>query len=154
MVDYYGLPQDGEKSWPRRKEASSLPFPQNARLVQEAMGSSVRGNMGGGFDPRRFVPYVMMHEFEALLFSDCPSFAEAIGKPDLAKSFEKIRKAFPTPEEINNSPEQAPSKRISALFKEYQKPLFGTKAVQEIGLGKICDECPHFAAWLDQLIAL
>jgi hypothetical protein len=31
--------------------------------------------MGQGFDARRFVPFVVVHEFEALLFSDCAAFS-------------------------------------------------------------------------------
>ena len=38
--------------------------------------------MGSGFNPDRFVPYVMMHEFEAMLFSDCRCIRlRGIGSP-------------------------------------------------------------------------
>ena len=44
--------------------------------------------MGSGFNPDRFVPYLMLHEFEAMLFSDCYRFAEAIGRSSLAADFQ------------------------------------------------------------------
>ena len=107
--------------------------------------------MGEDFDPRRFVPYVMMHEFEGLLFSDPERLGEGIGRPGLAPAFEAIRKQFSTPEEINDSPQTAPSKRILGLVPEYEKPLMGTLAVLEIGLDTIRQECPLFRAWVERL---
>ena len=110
--------------------------------------------MGSSFDANRFVPYVMMHEFEAMLFSDCDAFARGIGSPDLAPRFQAIRDGFASPEEIDDSPVTAPSKRIATLVPAYQKPIQGTFAIQEIGLDTIRDQCPHFRAWLERLESL
>jgi hypothetical protein len=149
MVDYYGLPQ----SWPNRSQATVQPFPQNAILVESGILSDVVAEMGPEFGASRFIPYVMMHEFEGLLFSDCDGFGQAVGRPDLVSHFQKIRDAFDTPEHINDSPVTAPSKRVESLMPGYQKPLSGTLAVIEIGLKKIRDQCPRFRCWLEQLEA-
>ncbi len=101
----------------------------------------------------RFIPYVMMHEFEGMLFSDCKLFADGIGKPQMATQLMAIRSQFDTPEHINDSPETAPSKRIEALIPSYQKPLFGNLAALEIVLEPIRQACPHFRQWLDRLEA-
>ena len=93
----------------------------------------------------------MLHEFEALLFSDCRKFAHGINQPDLASKFQKICDDFLTPEAIDDSPETAPSKRIEALVPGYEKPLFGTVAALEIGLPAMRDACPHFNDWLNRL---
>ena len=93
----------------------------------------------------------MMHEFEAMLFSDCPAFGRGIGRPHLGGEFQQIRDAFGSPEEIDDSPETAPSKRVESLVRGYEKPLLGTLAALEIGLGTIRHECPHFGSWLDRL---
>jgi hypothetical protein len=95
-----------------------------------------------------------MLEFEGLLFSDCIAFSRAISRPDLEGNFRDIRDQFATPEEIDDSPVTAPSKRIEALEPRYQKPLLGVRAAQEIGLARIQAECPHFRAWLNQLETL
>lgn len=153
MVDYYALPQTGEKAWPGREAAGKLPFPQKAATVQDALLADICGEMGGGFDPKRFVPYVMMHEFEGLLFSDCSRFGQGIGRPELVPQFQAIRDAFGTPEEIDDSPVTAPSKRVKALVPGYEKPLLGVLAVLEIGLESIRAECPHFGTWLNHLEA-
>jgi len=147
MVDYYGMPQEGEKGWPGRAEADKVPFPKKAETVQEALRADIRKD----FDSTRFVPYVMMHEFEGLLFSDCERFAEGIGRSDLANAFQLIRGRFNSPEEINDSPDTAPSKRVRVLVPEYQKPLDGMLAVEAISLDIIRAECSHFRQWLERL---
>lgn len=151
MVDYYALPQTGERAWPGRQPAGNLPFSQKAPTIQAALLADICEAMGSSFDPRRFLPYVMMHEFEALLFSDCERFAQGIGRLDLAPRFQQIRNAFESPEEIDDSPINAPSKRVEALVPGYEKPLMGTLAVLEIGLEAIRAQCPHFRSWLERL---
>ena len=147
MVDYYGMP----KSWPRRMEAGKLTFPQNVQTVENALATDVSEQMPTNFNPDRFVPYVMMHEFEAMLFSDCKRFADGIGHPKQASAFQAIRNQFATPEEINDFPETAPSKRIELLVPGYQKPLLGALASSKIGLNTIRSACPHFRSWLTRL---
>ena len=151
MVDYYGMPQAGPGAWPGRSGANELAFPRNAETVENVIATDVCEQMGSDFNPERFVPYVMMHEFEAILFSDCDRFAEGIGEPELAPKFRAIRNNFATPEEIDDSPHTAPSKRVQSLVPGYEKPLLGTLAVLEIGLPAIRSACPHFRSWLERL---
>ena len=83
MVDYYGLPRTGLKAWPGREEASRAGFQAEPEVVEKALLEDVARTMGGGFDSSRFIPFVTMHEFEALLFSDCERFALGIDKPEM-----------------------------------------------------------------------
>ena len=147
MVDYYGMP----KTWPGRSEASKLTFPNNAEAVENAIATDICEQMGTDFNSNRFIPYVMMHEFEAILFSDCERFADGIGEPELAAKFQEIRDKFGCPEEIDDSPQTAPSKRIESLVPGYQKPFLGILAALAIDLGKIRLACPHFHSWLKRL---
>jgi len=103
---------------------------------------------------RRFIPYVQMHEFEALLFSDPAAFAKGIESPDKAKDFHKIRSLFDTPEDINDGAETAPSKRILKLVPAYEKPIQGSLGAIEVGLTAMRQTCVLFDAWLKQLEAL
>ncbi len=151
MVDYYGLPRTGPKAWPGREEASHAGSQAKPEVVEKALLEDVARIMGGGFDSSRFIPFVTMHEFEALLFSDCEQFALGIGKSELTGPLQAIRDAFSNPEEIDDSPDTAPSKRVAALIPGYQKPLMGTLAALGIGLDAIRAECPHFEAWLQRL---
>jgi hypothetical protein len=152
MVDYYGLPQTAPGEWPGRVRSSGMrTVEEKARSVQDAVRDDVVTEMGNRFDSDRFVPFVMMHEFEGLLFSDCAAFSRGIGRSDLEVSLREIRNDFTTPEEINDSPITAPSKRVEALVPGYQKPLLGVLAILEIGLARIRNECPHFNGWLAEL---
>lgn len=153
MVDYYGLPDGGRGAWPGRGGAAVGAAADKAAAVEAALADDVADGMGTGFDRRRFVPHVTMHEFEALLFSDCERFGAGIGRPDLGPRLQAIRDAFANPEEIDDSPVTAPSKRVARLMPGYRKPLLGTFAALEIGLSRMRGCCPHFADWLARLEA-
>lgn len=150
MVDYYALPSSGHGAWPGRAVASGQPYPQKANTIETALLADIV-LAGGGAHPQRFIPYIMMHEFEGLLFSDCQRFASAIGSPGLGPNFQNIRDQFDSPEEINDSAITAPSKRVIALVEEYSKPLHGNVAIIDIGLTTIRQECPHFDSWITAL---
>jgi hypothetical protein len=143
MVDYYALPQD----WPGRAEAPGKSSTrEKAEFVEASLFDDFANakEMGPRFDARRFVPLVIMHEFEALLFSAPDRFALGICRRDLAEELRAIRQAFESPEDIDDSPETAPSKRIEQLYPGYEKPLLGPLAAMEIGLSTIRQECHHF----------
>ena len=154
MVDYYGLPMSGDGAWPGRAESLSSPFAAKAQIVEDHISKDIQLEMGKDYYKNRFIPYLMMHEFEALLFSDCRNFCNGIGKPELTEKFQKIRNQFASPEEIDETPNQAPSKRIQALVENYEKPLLGTLAVEKIGLDQIRTECPNFSKWMNTLESL
>ena len=153
MVDYYALPQSDDRAWPGRAQAGRLNVraPEKALCVEKALRDDLACELGKNFDPRRFVPFVVMHEFEGLLFSDCAAFSRGISRPELEPKLQEVRNQFQTPEEINDSPVNAPSKRVEAIVRGYEKPLFGALAALEIGLARILVECPHFADWLGRL---
>ena len=154
MVDFYGLPREGDRAWPGRAVAIGASGHDKASIVEEALRHDLAHEMGKDFNFSRFLPFVVVHEFEGLLFSDCAAFARGICRPALEPSFRQIREGFATPEEINDSSVTVPSKRIEELVPDYEKPLLGPLAILEIGLDPIRAECPHFDAWLRQLESL
>ena len=146
MVDYYEMPQ-----WPGRMEANARPFAERAEAVQDALATDVRNGMGRGFNQDRFIPYVSMHEFEALLFSDCDAFAQIMGVPEAVLQLQAVLASFGDPEQINDSKETKPSARIQTVIEDYDKVLFGPLAIEEIGLDVIRSQCPNFGCWLTRL---
>ena len=150
MVDYYGLPVGEGRAWPGRLEANGRPFAEKATVMEKAIMADLEG-LADFAVTRRFIPFVVMHEFEALLFSDCEAFARGIGQGSMARAFQEIRDLFSSPEEINDSPETAPSKRVERLVPGYEKPFMGTIAALEIGLPAIRSACPSFHCWLERL---
>jgi len=154
MVDYYQLPSQKARAWPGRAHASKLAFSNKASHVESELAAAIQTEMGASWKASRFVPFVVMHEFEGLLFSDCAKFAAGIGRPAVEAQFQSIRNDFASPEEINDSPTTHPSKRIEQILPDYQKPLHGNLAALEIGFDLIRKECPHFSEWIDRLEAL
>lgn len=147
FFDFYALPTD----FPGKTEAHSrTSINDKAECIQTKLVEALAATLGDTV-MQRFIPYVQMHEYEALLFSDPTKFAKGIVCPALAPSFQTIRDAFTTPEEINDSPMTAPSKRVERLVAGYQKPIYGTLAALEIGLDTIRRECSLFNAWLERI---
>ncbi len=144
MVDFYALPSN----WPKRVGATG------PSEIENAMSSEIATAMGSRFRPERFLPFVMMHEFEALLFSDCATFCRSFEQPHLEPRLAEIRAGVASPEEINDSPHTAPSKRILQLMPGYQKIFDEVNAARAIGLDRMRAECPHFNEWLEKLVAL
>jgi hypothetical protein len=151
FFDFYGLPAD----FPGKELATQKSNIQDKHtiicenLVQALVSKLKLGEVTG-----RFIPYVQMYEFEALLFSYPQHIAEWLGQAHLGEDFQKIRNTFASPEEINDSTETAPSKRILNLFAKYRKVKDGTDIAEYIGLQTIRQECHLFDTWLQQLESL
>lgn len=143
MYDLFHLPNDfpGQDTRPGGDGRAKARHLENA--FQQDIGS------------RRFRSYLQVHEFEALLFVNPIRTANLFtGVNNLARELQNIREDFPTPEDINDNPMTAPSKRILALYPRYEKPLYGTIIALEVGLDAIRAECPHFNEWLAWLESL
>ncbi len=147
MVDYYGMPTSKSRAWPARLHAKGDP-----EIIESAMLDEITREESSARS--RFVPYVVMHDFEALLFSDCGAYAEAIGAPHLGASLQAIRDSFGNPEEINDSPDIHPAQRVLDLWPTYEKVLHGERAAQRVGLDQMRAECPHFGGWLERVEAV
>ena len=141
MMDYYGLPND---------------FPGLDGRVPDAHEQVVRLEQAlqRDIDAPNFIPNLMLHEFEALLFSAPEKFAEWLDDQALLAPMSAIRGAFATPEHINNSPQTAPSKQILTLVPHYKKTVDGPLIAEDIGQDAIRAQCPHFNNWIERLLAL
>lgn len=150
FFDFYGLDSD----FPGKNEAASLSnINEKATSINDSLENKIKDNVGEDFS-RRFIPYVQMYEFEGLLFSNPEALAESIGCSDTTTEFKSIRDEFSSPEEINNSPRTAPSKRIKSLCYDYDKVVYGSIAAMDIGLETIRQECKIFDEWLKKIEGL
>jgi hypothetical protein len=149
MFDYYGMPN----SWPNREAARQKPFAEKPGTIEQAILADISAELGGSFNCARLIPYVQMHEFEALLFSDPKVLADGLELADDAPTH-GIADQFNSPEEINDSEQTAPSKRIMGLNPGYAKVSDGVRISQKIGLTTMRAQCPHFNEWIGKLEAL
>ena len=116
---------------------------KRVKMLEKAFGDDI--------GHRRFVPYIQLHEFEALLLSDPSAFAAQFLSHD--KPIEhliQLAAQHESPELINDGPTTAPSKRIIQQIPEYEgaKVSVGPLIAAKIGLLAIRQKCPHFDEWL------
>jgi len=154
FFDYYGLPEN----WPGVQQAKGKKAQGMAGIVEAAMREQVAATMDSSDNPGRFVPYVQMHEAEALLFSDTQVMASVFERPELEKTFAGIVHECGECEEINDHVATAPSKRIERLVPAYRKGR-GVRAhapiiVRRIGVVRLRHACPHFNEWMTKLEGL
>jgi hypothetical protein len=138
MFDYYGIPSD----FPGYSERSRLSTPYEKVEIMEKKFSEDIINA-------RFIPYLQLHEFEALLFSSPDELSNVLGIE--LHDVKEITNVFSSPEEINEGPRTAPSKRILGLYPKYNKKLYGALISSGIGIDLICNKCPHFKSWIDSI---
>ncbi len=145
LFDLYALPQDfpgkTDDAYPSAGSGQQKAAFLEARLAQEIVQSN-------------FIPNLMVHEFEALLFVDTRKFLEWVSNPKIAISLGDQAQKYETPEDINDSPKTAPSKRILAVMPNYQKTFHGPLIACGIGLDAMRGACPHFNEWLKKLDTL
>ncbi|SPE35959.1 conserved hypothetical protein [Candidatus Sulfopaludibacter sp. SbA6] len=150
MLDFYGL----GGGFPGTPVPSGVPNLAKVTRIEQAVKADIGERIPDLRPDLRFLPYIQLHEYEALLFSDPPAFATAIGEPHLARVFQRVRDAFPTPEDIDDGSSTAPSKRVLQVCHLYRKVVDGTIAARAVGINAMRRECPHFRDWLERLEAL
>lgn len=149
FVDFYGIKSD----WPGITAAEGISSPQEkAKLVNQATMEKVVEHFGEQNAERRFIPYLAMHEFEALLFSNPSVLARKlqINESEIIAIIEECGE----PENIDNSPVTAPSKRLESLSHRFKKTTTGIAILKEIGLTAIRERCPIFDGWVTTLESL
>lgn len=143
MFDYYALPED----FPGFAEASLMQDPY-------AAVTKIEKELSNDIADRRFIPYIQLHEYEALLFVDPQKFdIEYFEYPEGISKLQVIADNYGNPELINKGPDTAPSKRIISVFPDYEnnKPAIGSMIAQVIGIDKLRKSCIHFNEWITKL---
>lgn len=144
MIDYYRLPQDFPGQSTLRGTNNCY---ERVKRLEAAFGNDI--------DDLRFRPFLVLHEFEALLFADPDKIASAVeGQHSLSRRLWSARNRFHSPEEIDEGPDSHPAARILAVAPNYNKRLHGPIIAGRIGLEIIRRECPHFAEWFNWLESL
>lgn len=147
LIDYYGIPARFKyPGW----EASCQEKNKEKRvsMVEESMKCDIAEELNN-----RFLPYLQLHEFEGLLFSDISVIKNNFPAPEINdyENFEKIFEEYPNPEKINDRPESTPSRRLLNHLKDYDKVVMGPILAQETGLTRIREKCPRFNRWINSI---
>lgn len=140
MFDLYGLPNN----FPGFEKAIEMSAYDRVVFLEKNLADKIKY--------QKFIPYIQLHEFEALLFSD-PDVVGTIlrGGDATVRKLKNICLQFNTPEEINNKPESAPSRQLKDACPAYDKVSSGPLIAKKIGLDKLRQACPHFSDWISRL---
>lgn len=145
MFDLYALPDD----FPGYEDASKLRNYNQVAAIETAFGKDI--------NHFKFIPYIQLHEFEALVLCDIDGLADSY--PNAARQLDVLKKEVNSKygdnmELVDNSPETAPSKRIIKALKgeyHYDKPKSGTEITDKIGIDVLRKKCNHFNEWLSNI---
>ena len=137
MIDFFKLPTD---------------FPEYSKEKKDivVIESAVRKNLSNEVSPAVFLPYIQLHEFEALLFSSMDGFKAIVDDKTVLSKLEAIENRYSNPEDINGGEQTAPSKRMMRLF-NYEKVTDSYDALSKIPIDVIRSKCPRFDRWLQLL---
>ena len=139
MLDYYGLPEET----PEKRTNHGGDIYCHIQGIENAIGRDIGES--------NLLPNLMVHEFEALLFSKSECFQYCEMSQGSLKELQKISEEFEGPEYINNSPDTAPSKRILKVYPQYNKILDGYNVAREIGIDTMRMKCRHFDEWISKI---
>lgn len=139
MFDLYALPTD----FPQWEEGNRRTGYERVEFLENALAQEFGDN---------FIPYIQLHEFEALVF--CGLKYLRMEYPQCVKEIdglEDVLTSYGNPEKIDNSPHTAPSKRIMVALKDkyrYDKVKSGTVVTSQVGVDELRGKCRHFNDWL------
>lgn len=142
MLDYYALPSD----FPGMATRPAGDARARVEHVEAALAAVV--------DDARFLPHLVLHEYEAWIFSAPEECAWVFDDASVEAKLAEIAAACGGPERIDDGPATAPSKRLLDAYPSYAKTTHGPLAVGAIGLARVREACPHAHAWLERLEAV
>jgi hypothetical protein len=148
MIDYYGI--HASHQFPLWLESLKI-VNRSTRLdfLEARMLEDIDVHLR-----HRFIPYIQLHEFEGLLFSDEAVFlqqfsAESIRDANLLHA--TFAEYADNPELINDNVENAPSKRLNRIIADYSKVRHGNLLAISLGIDRIMSKCPRFHDWISTL---
>ena len=143
MIDLYQLPSDfpGKYDTESRKNAEEKVLFLEQKLKEDLHELSPD-----------FIPYIQLHEFEALLFSNVDIINRNLqnATPSTLSKLKTVLHKFDKPERINTN--KGPSVHLKEIYEnQYQKIYHGIPIAEQIELEEIREACPHFNNWLKKL---
>lgn len=141
MVDLFSLPND----FPGYATAMAINDPH-------AQVQALEASLDGVMHDSRFISYLQLHEFEALVLVD-PERISCLyeGCDRQLKKLAKECAEFDTPEHINHGQHTHPKYRIKQAVPDYHENVDGPELADDIGIETLRSTCKHFNDWLTVL---
>lgn len=140
MIDYYALPSDFP-SYDQRPDGTCY---ARVEFMEDQFSTDINHT--------KFLPYLQLHEFETLVFASEDKLPIAFVNEDRKiREITAINNSVASPEEINENPNSAPSKRLKRIFPEYQKTFHSQLILSQANIDDLRAKCTHFNSWLTEL---
>ena len=149
MFDLYGLRRFRDEFPGMAEAGKQVRSDARVQVLEKAFNADI--------GHQRFLPYLQLHEFEALVLVDPDGFrGEFDDCEEQVGRLHELIEGYTSPEEINEGEETAPSKRIITLLPAYEgrKSSAGPIMAERTGLPRLREKCPHFNEWITKLEAL
>ncbi|GAB6982322.1 DUF4276 family protein [Prevotella dentasini] len=145
MIDFYRLPSDFPGF---NKLQESQTHQEQVSILEAEIKIDIENMQKRKFD--NFIPYIQLHEFEALVFSSVKGFDSLFERNEIDyQGIVEVIQDFPNPEDINNHPNTAPSMRLKKLIPGYNKVVYGIEIIKAVGMTEILKTCPRFSMWIE-----
>lgn len=146
MIDLYALPYD----FPAYRDAAQI---RDAYLRVEKLEEALQEDV----DMSGFIPYIQLHEYEALVFCGLEFLPDYYPKAvSVVKNLRKALEKFSgNPELLDGGRETSPSRRLIKELADarchYEKTKAGVEIVLRVGLSALRERCRHFDMWVRRL---
>ena len=162
FFDYYGLPHGAKKGWEFVERAKADVGFRGIEVTVQSIERELHRLAVAGLElpnvEGRFIPYIQLYELEALFFAEPAKLAALFEIPALSGRFATAVAECGGCERINDTPENAPSKRIENAYPSYIKGrsdfAHGPRLAGKLDLAAVRTACPRFSSWLASLEAL
>jgi len=149
FIDLYGLHKP--ELFPNWNEALILKRNPYQRVIklEQGMSDALPENLR-----HRFIPNIILHEFEGLLFNDLSHFENQFNENEFRNKTALINvlNDFNNPELINETKENSPSHRLeNVIFNNFKKTIHGIQIAESIGLIRLRQKSIHFNDWIKRL---
>ena len=151
MIDFYCLSTD----FPSYHDSIRIQNPnERVTFLEEKMHADII-DAEPRFRSDFFIPYLELHEFEALFYCDLATLKYEYVEDQEQRQIDKLISEVKgmKPEEINNGSETAPSKRLLRYI-DYQKGEAVVSPLGFIGIDLMLEKCPHFKEWIGKLLSV
>lgn len=137
LIDYYELRRD---------------FPGYDTFFARAVDrvNYLEDQISASINDKRLIPYIQLHEFEGLLFSDIRGFQD-MPRLHLGRA-QYVINHYPNPEDINDGPDTTPAARLKQIIPRYRKPFHGPLIAIANGMEPVLNKCPRFRNWVNLIV--
>ncbi len=151
MFDFYRLPND----FPGYDESQKINSDYDRVMYLEKRLKEDILDKNPEVRSDYFIPYIQLHEFEALFFSDLQKMKSVYLSDRDQQAIDKLH--YDTmdilPEDVDGGDETAPSKRLMNAIR-YKKGQAVTIPLKKIGVDIMRNKCPHFNEWIQKILEI